>query len=249
MKAIGWLIGIVLLVIVALGVYLVLNSGSLLKTAVEKLGSEYLGVAVRLDSAELKLTEGTGELRGLTIANPAGFEGPYAFSLASIKLGLDPMGQSESLIVVKNIAVGGADLAIIATGMDTNLQAIMANLEGDASSGSGDAESGGSELKVIIEKFSFTNAQTSLDSDLLGDVAVEIRDIHLQGIGRKSQGVTVREALTQLLQPIVEASTEALAREGLNVDELKADAEQRLDEELNEQLGTDMQSLKDRFRD
>ena len=125
----------------------------------------------------------------------------------------------------------------------------MANLEGDASSGSGDAESGGSELKVIIEKFSFTNAQTSLDSDLLGDVAVEIRDIHLQGIGRKSQGVTVREALTQLLQPIVEASTEALAREGLNVDELKADAEQRLDEELNEQLGTDMQSLKDRFRD
>ena len=251
MKAIGWLIGIVLLVIVGLGVYLVMNSGSLLKTAVETLGSEYLGVDVRLNSAELKLTEGTGELRGLTIGNPDGFDGPHAFSLASITLGLDPLGQSESLIVVENIAVDGGDLAIIATGMDTNLQAIMANLEGDAPSGSApesdaesaDAESGDSELKVIIEKFSFTNAQTSLNSDLLDDAAVQIRDIHLEGIGKKSQGVTIREALTQLLQPIVKASTDALAREGLNVDEIKADAEQRLDEELNKQLGTDLQSL------
>ena len=245
MKAIGWLIGIVLLVVVGLGVYLVMNSGSLIKTAVETYGPKYLGVDVRLGSADISLTEGTGELRGLVIGNPDGFDGPHAFSLGAIKLGLDPLGQSESLIRLRTIEIDAADLAMIARGTDTNLQALMANLDSDSTSEAAPAEeSAGPEPKIVIENFAFTNARTSLSSDILGDKAVDIPDIQLTGIGEKSQGVTIREALQQLLSPIVRASTEALAKESLNVDELKADAEQRLDDELKERLGTDLEGVK-----
>ena len=245
MKAIGWLIGIVLLVVVGLGVYLVMNSGSLIKTAVETYGPKYLGVDVRLGSADISLTEGTGELRGLVIGNPEGFDGPHAFSLGAIKLGLDPLGQSESLIRLRTIEIDAADLAMIARGTDTNLQALMANLDSDSTSEAAPAEeSPGPEPKIVIENFAFTNARTSLSSDILGDKAVDIPDIQLTGIGEKSQGVTIREALQQLLAPIVRASTEALAKESLNVDELKADAEQRLDDELKERVGTDLEGVK-----
>jgi len=239
----------VLAIIVALGVYLVMNSGSLLKSAIETLGPEYLGVDVSLGSAEISLTEGTGELRHLVIGNPAGFDGPHAFSLGRVKLGLDPMGQSGELIVLKTIEVDAADLAIIARGRATNLQAIMAKLEGDAAQPEpAAAESGGSDMKLIIDKFAFTNARTSLDSDLLGKTQVTIPDIRLQDIGRKDQGISIREALTQLLRPIVRAASQALAQENLNVDEIKANAEQRLDEELKERVGTDLDGLKERFR-
>lgn len=251
MKAIGWLIGIVLLVVVGLGVYLVLNSGSLIKSAVETLGPEYLGVDVKLGSAEISLTEGTGELKGLVIGNPDGFDGPHAFSLGRIKLGLDPMAQSETLINLRTIEIDAADLAIIAKGTNTNLQALMDSLSGDGggepAAASGE-ESAGFAPKIIIENFAFTNARTSLDSDIVGEKAVEVPDIRLEGIGRNSNGVTIREALKQLLSPIVKASTEALAKESLNVDELKADAEERLDQELQEQVGTDLEGLKERFR-
>ena len=131
MKAIGWLIGILLLVVIGLGVYLVMNSGSLIKTAVETYGPRYLGVDVRLGSAEISLTEGTGELRGLVIGNPEGFDGPHSFSLGLIRLGLDPLGQSETLIRLRNIEVDSADLAMVARGTRTNLQALMANLSSD----------------------------------------------------------------------------------------------------------------------
>ncbi len=251
MKAIGWLIGIVLLVVVGLGVYLVLNSGSLIKTAVETLGPEYLGVDVKLDSAEISLTEGTGELRGLVIGNPDGFDGPHAFSLGRIKLGLDPMAQSESLIQIRTIEIDAADLAIIAQGRNTNLQALMGNLASDGSEAEGEpaaAESSGAAPKIIIGNFAFTNARSSLNSDLIGEKSVSIPDIRLSGIGEKSQGVTIREALKQLMSPIVKASTEALAKESLNVDELKADAEERLDKELQDRVGTDLKGLKDRFQ-
>ena len=248
MKAIGWLIGILLLVVIGLGVFVVMNTGSLLKTAVETYGPRYLGVDVRLGSADISFTEGTGELRGLVIGNPEGFDGPHSFSLGAIKLGIDPMAQSETLIKVRNIEIDEADLAMIAKGTDTNLQALMANLTSDSTSEAAPAEeSAGPEPKIIIENFAFTNARTSLSSDILGDKAVEIPDIRLTGIGEKSQGVTIREALQQLLAPIVQASTEALAKESLNVDELKADAEQRLDEELKERTGTDLESVKGLF--
>ncbi len=245
MKAIGWLIGILLLVVVGLGVYVVMNSGSLLKTAVETYGPKYLGVDVRLDSADISLTEGTGELRGLVIGNPEGFDGPHAFSLGAIKLGLDPMSQSESLIRVRTIEIDAADLAMIAKGRNTNLQALMDNLSSDSPGESAPAEeSTGTEPQIIIENFAFTNARTSLSSDILGDKVVEIPDIRLTGIGEKSQGVTIQEALKQLFRPIVQASTEALAKESLNVDELKENAEERLDKELNERLGTDLEGVK-----
>jgi len=248
MKAIGWLIVGVLALIVALGVYLVVNSGNLVKQAVETLGPEYLGVDVRLGAAELSFTEGTGELRGLVVGNPPGFDGPHSFSLGRIKLGLDPMNQSEDLIVVRDIEIDSADLAIIAHGRQTNLAALMANLEGQPGeadeSNESEADSG---LRIIIENFVFSNARTSLDSDLLGDSVVEIPDIQLQGIGRKTQGVTIREALSQILRPIVQASTEALARQNLDVDDMKATAQEKLDEELDSRLGTNLDSLKDRL--
>lgn len=247
MKVIGWLIGIFLLVIVGLGVFVVMNSGSLVKTAVESLGPEVLGVDVRLGAADISLTEGTGELRGLVIANPQGFDGPHAFSLGRIEVALDPMAQSQDLIVLKAVEIDAADLALVAKGASTNLQAIMANLEG-LSGAEEEAAAEGDAPKIIIERFAFTNARTSLDSDLLGSSSVSIADIHLKDIGRKSNGVTIREALKQLFRPIVQASSTALASEGLKVDQIKAGAEERLDKELKDRLGTDLQGLKDRFR-
>lgn len=244
MKAIGWLMVTVLALIVALGLYLVVNSGNLVKQAVETLGPEYLGVDVRLGAAEISFTEGTGELRGLVVGNPPGFDGPHSFSFGRIKLGLDPMDQSEDLIVVRDIEIDSADLAIIAHGRQTNLAALMTNLEGQPAEATD--PNADSAPKIIIENFVFSNARTSFDSDLLGDAAVEIPDIQLQGIGRKSQGVTIREALSQLLRPIVQASTEALARQ--NLDGMKASAQEQLDEELDSRLGTNLDSLKDRLK-
>lgn len=248
MKLLGWIIGLLVLVVAAVATYIVVNSGNLLKTAVETLGPEYLGVSVSLDAAEISLTDGSGELRGLVIGNPPGFDGPHAFSLGRIKLVIDPANLSGELISVKNIEVDVADLAIVARGPDTNFQAIMKNLEGPGSTDDSAGESADEESGplLIIDRFAFTNARTSLDSNLLGELTVEVPDLHLADIGRKSQGVTIREALTQIFRPIVKASTEALARESL--DELQKNAEQRVEEELEERLGTDLNSLKDRLK-
>lgn len=244
MKVIGWLVGIVVLAVIGAGVYIVMNSGSLIKTAVESLGPDYLGVPVRLGSAEISLTDGSGVLTDLVIGNPAGFAGPHSMRIGRVMLALDPTQISGELVVVKDLSIEGAEVAIVAKGTQTNLQTIMNNLDSGENAQSAPAQDASSEMKMIIDKFAFTNAKTSLSSDLIGDKTVNLPDINLSGIGRKSSGVTIEEAVSQMLRPIIKSSTDAAINAGIDVEGMKKGAI----EKVNESIGKGLKSLTDRLQ-
>ncbi len=244
MKALVWIIGIVVLLVAGVGVYVVLNSGNLIKTAVERIGPQVLGAPVSLGAAEISLTEGSGELRNLKIGNPSGFSGPDLMKIGRIALTIDPSQVSGDLVVIKSLVIDAAEVGLIAEGTKTNIQAIMDNLAGDDSGGDAAAEpAAGDTTKLIIDAFSFTNARTALVSDLIGEKSVSLPDIQLSGIGRESSGVTAREAAYQIFRPIAKASAEAVAREGLGVDDLKKSAT----EKINEAVGSGLDSLRERL--
>ena len=242
MKAVIWIVGLVVVLVVGAGVFVIINSGSLIKTAVEKLGPEYLGVSVTLDSAEVSLMEGSGTLNGLVIGNPAGFDGPYAMRIGRISLTLDTAEISDELVVIKVLEVDAAEVAIVAKGKNTNLEAIMDNLSGEEPA-STTVEEDSSELKMIIDRFVFSNAKTSLDSDLIGRKTVELPNITLTGIGRKSSGATVKDTVKQLLRPIVKSSTEAVVKSGIDLDGL----EKSLTEKAGDAVGRGLSDLRKRL--
>lgn len=244
MKVIGWLVGIVLLAVIGAGVYIVMNSGSLIKTAVETLGPKYLGVPVSLGSAEISLSDGSGALTDLVIGNPAGFAGPHSMRIGKVSLALDPAQISGDLVVVKDLSIEGAEVAIVAKGTQTNLQTIMNNLDTGDSAEPAAAEDASSEMKMIIDKFAFTNAKTSLSSDLIGNKTVNLPDINLSGIGRKSSGVTVEEAVSQMLRPIIKSSTDAAINAGIDVEGMKKGAMDK----VNESIGKGLKGLTDRLQ-
>jgi hypothetical protein len=242
-KVIGWIVGIIILAVVGAGVYIVLNSGSIIKTAVETLGPQYLGVPVSLGSAEISLTEGSGALNNLKIGNPPGFSGPDSFKIGRVSLALDPSQISDQLVVIKSLSIDGAELAVIARGTVTNLQTIMKSLESGDSASQPTSETG-SPIKLIIDKFTFTNAKTVLESDLLGSKEISLPDISLNGIGRNSSGVTAQEAVKQMLRPIIRSAQDALVKEGLGVDDLKKNAA----EKIQEGIGKGLKGLTDRLQ-
>ena len=200
MKAVLWVVGILVLLLVGAGVYVVVFSGNLLKDGIETYGPDYLGADVAVDAVDLSLAEGSGEVRGLRIGNPAGYEGDSAMRLGRIKLTLDPQQSTQELVVIKSVVVDGAEIAAIAKGKSTNLQQLMDNVVAAAGIEDSEQETGPG-IKLIIDRLDFTNAKTSVSSDVLGDMSVDIPDIHLKDIGRASNGVTAAEAVKQLLQP------------------------------------------------
>ena len=247
MKIIGWIIGIVVLALVALGVFVYLKSEDLVAGAIETYGSRYLETDVSVSQVNLSLTEGSGEIRTLTIGNPRGFGGGSAFALGQIKVVLDPQQISGELIVLKEVIVDAADIGAVVRGQRTNLQALLDNLNrnvGDETD-AGPEESAGP--KLIIDRFRFTNATASVDSDIAGQMDLAIPDVYLKDIGRASNGTTVGAALQQLLEPVIIAVTKEMLNRGLDVDDIRSEVEGTIRDKVSEKFGSGLKSLTDKL--
>ena len=225
MKAVGIIILILVLAVAGVGGYLFFYSGDLIKQGVEEFGPEYLGADVSVGSVDIDYVGGSGEIRNLVVGNPEGYAGPHAMSLDRVGITLDVENITGDLIVIKEVLIDGASVAAVANGNKTNFQKLMENLEASAgpSEETAAAESSAeSETKFIIDQFSFTNADVSLNSDILGEQDMSIPPINLSGVGRKTNGATALEVGEQLLKPITQAISRAAVSQGLELDGVKA---------------------------
>ena len=130
MKKIGIGVGILLLV-AGIGIYLLLgNLDKILKGAIEGVGSELLGVEVRVAEVELDLKSGMGQIRGMSIANPAGYQAQNAFEMDMIRLGIDLSSLRSQPIVINelNIKSPVVELEAQQDGR-SNLQDLLDNIE------------------------------------------------------------------------------------------------------------------------
>lgn len=249
MKAIGWILGIVVLALVGVAIFLVLNSGGLVKDAIEKYGSQYLDSDVSVSRVNLSLAEGSAEILGLNIGNPQGFDAGSAFRLGQIKVVLDPSQISADLIVLKEVTIDGAQVAAQVRGKDTNLQGLMDNLnENLGTEESAPEEEAAPGPKLIIDRFQFSNAQTVVDSDLAGQFEVSIPDVNLKDVGRSTNGATAGEVMEQILQPIIKAVTREMISQGLDIEGAKGSLQENVEKKVSEKLGTGLKGLTDKFR-
>ncbi|MFT7653197.1 MAG: hypothetical protein ACI9ON_004085 [Limisphaerales bacterium] len=246
MKVIGILLGLVVLVVAGVFGYLFFFAGDVIERGIEELGPEYLGTSVTVSAVDMDFVAGRGSISGLNIGNPTGFDGPYAMQLGTVSTTVDLENSTADLIVIKDITVKGASLAAVANGQKTNFQQLMDNIEsavGAASDSDASTSADSSDSpKFIVDRFSFTEADVSLVSDILGDKQLEIPPIRLTDIGRKTDGATAAEVAQQLMEPVTAAITRAVVSEGLDLEGV----ESRLMDKVRDKVpGVD--KLKDLF--
>ncbi|MEM7077658.1 MAG: hypothetical protein AAF513_03415 [Pseudomonadota bacterium] len=229
MKMIGWLVGLVIAVAIAVVAFVLVNSGQVVKTAIEDYGPQYLGANVRVDAVELSLTEGQGRIDGLRIGNPAGFEGADALAMDKIAVDIDTSKTSADLVVIKSILIDGAQITALAKGQQTNFQKLVENLERAL----GPETSPTPRFKV--ERLAFTNAQASLTSDILGATRLDIPDINLRRVGYPN-GVSGAELGEALLQPLTRSVTREVVNQGLDIDGVKNKVETRIRGAIGDKL-------------
>lgn len=128
MKTFAWIVVVLLLLIGGAVAYVALNSGSLVKSGIEKFGPQFLGIEVQVDNVDLAITEGSAAINGLRLGNPAGFSGADMMQVDQIKVVLDTSQISDTLVVMKEVVIDGANITAIAKGQQTNFQQLMANL-------------------------------------------------------------------------------------------------------------------------
>jgi len=220
MKKILLGIAIVLLLAIAGGAWWLYSSlDSLVASAIRKYGPEITGVSVKLSSVKIVPTEGTAALRGLVIGNPPNFKTAHALSLGEISMTLDINSLTKDVIVIKEIQIIKPDVGYEYTSHGTNLDVIQRNIDNYVSKtmgGKTEPKEKGPGKKMIIDQLYVKDGKINFSAEMLKgkDVAVPLPDLHLTGIGRKSNGATAAEVTKQILGAITQSATKAVSGVG-----------------------------------
>jgi hypothetical protein len=230
------------------------NLDQIIKVAIETAGPRVTGTAVTLDSVKLEVTNGRGELHGLQIDNPKGYNSEYAFYLGEVALQVDPKSLAGDVIVVKEVLVDGAKL--IAEQKDLkqfNLQDLMDNMSQGSTKPVDSEESAkaseGSNVRIIIEKISFVNNDARLISSQWGEKTLKIPDINLSNIGKKENGLSPEQLGPAILQPLLKQTKQAVKKEleALARKEAENKLNEKMDEKLNDEQKEQVKGLKKLF--
>ncbi|MEE4382211.1 MAG: hypothetical protein V2J02_09480 [Pseudomonadales bacterium] len=242
-KWLGILVAGVLVVALVAVLLLAGNLDSAVKAAIERFGPRFTGAPVTVDAVELSPTTGEGELRGIVLGNPEGYEGDQAFGLGRVRIAVDPASLLEDVIVLREVIVDGARVDLLVGGPGrSNLQQILRNVQAAAGTSEEAPADTGPGKKLVIERFAFTGASASVSAPGVGNREVSVPDVNLSDIGRRSNGATAAEAVRQVMEPVIAAIVRAAAEGGLR------DALEGRTGELRERLEGEAGQLQDRLR-
>jgi hypothetical protein len=218
---IGGGLGVSLIVlIIVVSVYVYSSLDSLIKAAVEKVGSKITQVEVQLDEVEVSITSGQGTLRGLTVGNPKGFETENAFRLGEISLKIDVGTVTKDTVVIKEILIsapqvtyelgtGGSNIDVIRRNVAAFMAAQRTGSEGESKPKNGDDEG----RKLIIEDLYVRDGKVRVSASMLKGktLSASIPNIHLTDIGKKKGGATPGEVVDKVIGAIGQGTQKAVA--------------------------------------
>lgn len=241
--------GAVLVLVLCFGfaVYYVLSGlDGMVKTAIETYGSQATGTAVRVESVQIVLKDGSGAIRGLTVGNPQGFAAPQAFSLGEIATQIDLKSLSEDVTVIEQITVQAPEIffELNETGKN-NLDVLkkkLASGNSGTSAASSAKQSSATESKFIIRKLLFANGSIQAKVVPLNkDYQLPLPKLVMNNLGGKN-GATQKQIADQVLKVLTERALSEIQKQG--IDQYKA----QLEGKINQQLGAEKEQIKDKLK-
>ena len=130
MKFLKILGGFLVVLIIA---FIILNFSldGIVKSAIEENGSELLQTEVEVGNVNVSLFDGSGELYGLTIANPDGFSDASAIEIDETTFKIKLSTILSDTIVVENIYMRSPRLFFEQKGLGVNLRKLNENMDLD----------------------------------------------------------------------------------------------------------------------
>ncbi|MBW2484884.1 MAG: hypothetical protein JRF05_05950 [Deltaproteobacteria bacterium] len=219
------LIGIsaIVVVVVLAVVFFLGNIDKIVKGALEGVGSELLGEPVKVASVKIELKSGSGQITGLTIANPTGYSAPNAFQMDMIRLGLNLGSLGKQPIVVDELKVVNPVVQLeMKEDGSSNLKTLQDNIDKNrvkadkkaVKQTSSDATQKGDPVRISIGKLSMTGVTVHVNAPGQEPQTVVIPDIVEDNVGNES-GLTPGEIGKLIVGRIISSSLENTIKKSL----------------------------------
>ena len=188
---------------------------SIVKAAIERVGSDVTQTEVTVDEVEISLTSGEGIIRGLVIGHPEGFE-ERIMRIGEARIVLDIGSLTSDTIVIKEISVTAPEVTVEVSGAGTNVSRLQKNL---AQAGGGGSSAGGNpedEKKLVIDRVTLAEGRVDLKAaGLERGVGANLPTITLTDIGKDSGGADPAEVAKVILAAVSAAAGQAAITSGV----------------------------------
>lgn len=220
-------IGVVAVVVVIGGAvfFLFSNIDSIVKAAVEEVGSRATQTKVTLNSVKISPTSGEGALNGFRMGNPAGYKTESAMRFGTVSVKVDVASITKDIILIKEVVIAAPQITYELGGGGSNIATIQKNVDAFAKSmgaGSGGAKPETSKAeggkKVIIENLYIRNGKIGVSASVLGGRQMDapLPTIHLKDIGKDKGGASPAEVADKVLSAIGDGAKKAVGSLGLD---------------------------------
>ena len=246
---------IFLLIIAAAGVGAIVSLSIFLDKAiingVETFGPKLTGGSVTIDKVDLNILSGSGKISGITIGNPHGFATDAAIRLKSVQIAIEPKSLLGDRIRIKNILIDGPEITYETSLKGNNINQIMTNIQtatGDNSKKKSTATQ--TEAKpgkqLLIDDLRISNGKIRMSVTILKGKALNLPlpEIHLQDIGKKSDGASIDEVSKQVFAAVNKGVGTAVSSSGQALEKTA----ESLKKTGQEALGTASEGVKNIFK-
>lgn len=205
--------GVVLLVLVAGGLFLTLsNLGPLVKKAVNTVGPQVTKTAVSVSDVSVSIFSGEAKVKEFLLGNPKGFKTGQAMKVGSIAVDIDESSITKNPIVINKIEIIAPEITYEKISGSDNFQQLLKNVQSSAKSegkaqtkpAAGDDKQG---KKIVINNVIVKDGKVNLAMDMRGgkEITAPLPDIHLKDIGKEKGGATPAEAFEKIFASLYES--------------------------------------------
>lgn len=240
---------LVLVLSFGFAVYYVLSSlDGLVKSAIETYGSQATQTTVRVEGVQIVLKDGSGAIRGLTVANPPGYEAQQAFSLGEISTQVNLKSLSEEVTVIDHIIVRAPQVFFeLNEAGKNNLAELKQRLSSGASRSASSSPGGGTESRLIIRKLLFIDGTINASVVPLDkDYELKLPKLELYNLGGKN-GATQKEIANQVLDKLTKRALAEIEKKGL--DQYKTKLEGKIRNGLKAEQNKIGEKVGDQFKE
>jgi hypothetical protein len=228
---------IVLIVVIAgVAIFLYNSIDPIVKTAIERFGSDIMGTKVSVGSVDISLKSGRGTIRGLRVANPAGFSAGNAFELGEVTIDIDIASLNKDPIVIEEIRIMEPRVrAELDERTRSNVGVIkdhVAAYQAGSARPESAKEDSGYEKHFVIREVAFADGKIAADATAVGGKKVDIAlpPVRLTDVGgpRGAPPAAIGKAISMAL---ISAAARAVSNE------VKAELRGRAEDEAKKKLG------------
>jgi hypothetical protein len=212
-KALIGLLALGLVVLVGGGIWLYLSLDYIVQHAIEAYGSDILGAKVTVESVKIAPADGSGAVRGLSIASPRGFHSERSAAAGTIEVAIDPASIAKDVVHVRRIAVTAPVVTYESSRNGSNFDAIQRNVarrtKGEKSAASG------KQTRLIVDQLVIRGIRVIYAPEIAtrgATISFDLPDIHLADIGKRQGGVTPAELTNLIVQALVARMARAMGR-------------------------------------